>query len=445
MSRLAAIVWVFFGFLLPSVLASPPEERVCDTTLSPAMILDLLSQQPEGQLNGIKKAMSELVNNVVVPSVQQGCAFACLRSEVASPSNFRTTAALPGSPPLPRVAISVPQDSVTILQGNLEQWGAHLLTHWFYAESLGYDLFLYVHQERMPVDVPGHFTKIPAIYGVLFGMGYDYALHIDWDAFIDPMAAIPITHFAAQWPNASILVQAEPKICNAVVIYKQSNATQDFLEAWWQEGLTGEYNSFIRDQAAFKQVLQTYLVQVTRSGFFYPEGPKEFHEPPGPQFNAFFKFESVLRERSAIGFVGLDKPHNTMRVSLHSCLGQWAGCIPEGAPVLAQHSGHIARTRVYKHALLRAIWSWHRILMAKHGVDQRIGEVRHHAFPSLHACKSCTPCSYYCCSFASLSGVFQDTRATEQPALSCVRANRTNAFASPKSDVQVHPIFKIAQ
>ena len=40
---------------------------------------------------------------------------------------------------------------------------------WHYAAYLGYDILLYTRAAPLPFKVTGHFSKMPAAYGALYG------------------------------------------------------------------------------------------------------------------------------------------------------------------------------------------------------------------------------------------------------------------------------------
>ena len=141
----------------------------------------------------------------------------------------------------PRAAILLAQDRRERLDMHLNKYGAHLLTMWHYAAYLGYDILLYTRAAPLPFNVTGHFSKIPAAYGALYGLGYDYVLGTDWDAFIEPLTAVPIPALTHGFAKAGLFLQFEANLCSCALLYRRNDALRDILKDWWAMGSTGMF------------------------------------------------------------------------------------------------------------------------------------------------------------------------------------------------------------
>ena len=152
----------------------------------------------------------------------------------------------------PSVATVFCQDTFERLHHHFSTYSVHLLTHLYYAHQNSYELLQYLRASPLPTNLPGYFTKLPAAYGALFGLGFDYVFIVDWDTFIHPLTALPLTTFTAEWPRAGLLVQAEQNMCAGVVVYRHLPSTARMLHEWWELGLTGLFERRVHDQAALK-------------------------------------------------------------------------------------------------------------------------------------------------------------------------------------------------
>ena len=118
-----------------------------------------------------------------------------------------------------------------------------------------------------------------------------------------------------------------------------------------------------QDQAAWKIGMFKHLWELTGVSdfwhtWFLPR-PGERNEPHHPKLDQYFKNESIIRERSDYGFVGMTAEHDYRQVALHSCGGWWWGCIPKDAPALVQHHGRQRATMdVIHEPMLRVLRTW---------------------------------------------------------------------------------------
>lgn len=137
-----------------------------------------------------------------------------------------------------RTAMLLVSDQRSRLQLHLQSYSVQLATLWYYAHSQNYALELYTHNDTLPANVTGHFVKIQGVK-TMFALGYDYVLGLDWDMYISPYTAVPLSVFFSEWPRASILVQGEDNMCTGAVLYRNTHAAVRFLQHWWELALTG--------------------------------------------------------------------------------------------------------------------------------------------------------------------------------------------------------------
>lgn len=282
----------------------------------------------------------------IMPKVLGGCHYVSLTSplgRIDHMSNITDQAAeaLPARDAGAKVALLFSSDGAPRVRYHLQMYPAYLTTHWFYAVSNSYDLLLFTHPSKFPPKVPGHFSKVFAARGALYALGYDHLLAADWDSMISPMTAVPFPLLTLDWPGAAIYLQAEENMCSAVIIYRRCPATQALLDEWWALGRTGMFAESLYDQAALKHILGPEIRSSTGEESAYPDNTVATAiEPPPIPLALLYKHKATLIGRSHFGFVNLHESHRPWQVSLHTCRGQWGGCIPRDAPALVHHTGH---------------------------------------------------------------------------------------------------------
>jgi hypothetical protein len=262
--------------------------------------------------------------------------------------------------PLPLAALVFVQDSVPRLKWHLLRFSVHLATHLHYARHHGYAVVLRIRTMPMPPGMPAYFTKVPAVYGALFGLRACYVLGVDWDSYVDPLAAVPLPALTADFPRAGIWLQFEENICAGVVIYRRSPATRRLLHEWWELGLTGAYQESFHDQSALKTLVLRHLANVTRLPMFgSPLMLRRDADYVFPKLSVFATAKTALRNGSDVGFVGMHAPHRRSQVALTSCMQHWKGCIPADAPALVRHHGHARpREAAQEGRLVEAALGW---------------------------------------------------------------------------------------
>lgn len=135
-------------------------------------------------------------------------------------------------------AMVLVSDKRATVQAYLLRDPVNLYTMWRYASSNNYGLELYVHNTTLPANVPPYFVKL---WGVrqLFDTGYSYVLGLDWDIYISPHTAPPLSLFYSEYPDAALLLQGEFNFCAGVLLWRNSPAAHRILDEWWQMALTG--------------------------------------------------------------------------------------------------------------------------------------------------------------------------------------------------------------
>jgi hypothetical protein len=360
--RLAAFA-LFLLSWLGCALVLGQDDAACGAMLSRATLVEMVHKSSFNYTELMQSA-KDYLRLKVLDKVKDGCRFVSLTSnslsKVLPPMVNATDLASPNAAKKPRSAIVFTQNSAERLEKHLSMYPLHLLAHWFYAIQHGYDVLLYTRAVPMPPKMTGHFSKIHGIHGALFRLGYDLVLGVDWDSYVDPLAAVPIEQFAVEWPKAGLLLQFEQNMCSCVIIYRRSPRTLWLLDEWWTVGRTGDFTYGIHDQAALKHIMQQHLVNITGSDLFFPPGePGSRNEPPQVQLATFLLHKRQIAAESVFGFVGLHVPHRMSQVSLHSCGGRWVGCIPAEAPALVQHHGHHHYyVRDYMPRLMEALRMW---------------------------------------------------------------------------------------
>ena len=108
----------------------------------------------------------------------------------------------------------------------MQLYSLHLVTKVLYARYHSYDVLVYTRAASMPTNVTGHFSKIPGTYAALFGHGYQYVLLLDWDTYIDPMAAVPLPVLLTEFKRAGVFSQFELNGNSGVMAFKRQDNTQ---------------------------------------------------------------------------------------------------------------------------------------------------------------------------------------------------------------------------
>ena len=128
-----------------------------------------------------------------------------------------------------RQALLLVVDGVEKLYAYMSKYSVLLISNILYAQALSYDVLIYVQHQSMPTNVSTMFVKVPGAYGALFERGYETVLAIDWDAYANPMSAVPFSPFMHGWHQAGVFLQAEKALCAGVILYRRSNAAKFFF------------------------------------------------------------------------------------------------------------------------------------------------------------------------------------------------------------------------
>jgi hypothetical protein len=231
-----------------------PEHATADVAAGGARANTFVSGDDGAAMDAVRGSVATATQPLSVADVATATAELDLAVAAAARDLPRAAAhpAATAGAPRPRVAVVFSQDCPERLAHHLTTYSAHLATHLHYALYHGYDVLLYTRRDAMPFNMTGHFSKIPAAYGTLFGLDYDFVLGTDWDSFIDPLAMAPLPALAAAWPEAGVLLQAEANLCSGVVLFRRGAAAGRALAQWWAMGATGMFAGRRHDQAALK-------------------------------------------------------------------------------------------------------------------------------------------------------------------------------------------------
>lgn len=242
-------------------------------------------------------------------------------------------------------------DSSRYLKKALPAEPVNLYTLWSYANQHNYGLELYIHNSTLPANVPAYFVKLWGIKK-LFSMGYTNVLGIDWDVYISPHTAPPLSLFLSEYPQAGLLMQGELNICAGTMLWRNNDKAHAILDQWWQLALTGCCTRGFHDQMALKHILYEYLRNYTGDASIYTEHSRaelgHSREPVPVSARKWLTHKAVLQKGSAVGFVSVELNFNSVmstglhynRIALASCQGFWWGCIKWDSPALLYHTGH---------------------------------------------------------------------------------------------------------
>ncbi|KAF8060318.1 LHT2 [Scenedesmus sp. PABB004] len=333
---------------------------------------------------GAAANLTALWAGAVLPRVDAGCASVCLTGCDGA------AAGAAAGPRRARAALLLVSDARPRLAAHLDEYGVQLASLWHYAHALGYALEVYTHGAALPPNVTGHFAKLLGV-AAMFEREYDQArrggaaqrgrgrgrgaqlapragvLGLDWDMYIHPASAVPLSAFFAEAPSAS----GEDNLCTGAVLYRNTPAAAGVLSEWWAAALGGCcWRGPLHDQVAFKHVLLRRLAAAAGEPGLYPaaEAAKlaAGRSPHGPGVAALRRLAPRLREAGfEFGFVGLEmglppsERDALPRVGLHSCHGLFWGCIPADRPALLMHTGHKrAHLAWIRHRMLAALARW---------------------------------------------------------------------------------------
>lgn len=126
-------------------------------------------------------------------------------------------------------ALLLISDSPSGLNHHISTFSIHLLIKLLYANSLGYDVLLYTHNQELPPGVPAYFIKSVGAKLAMFTLGYRFVLGHDWNTYMSPFTAVPLSGFFSEWPSASIILQDEPNLCAGVILYCKTSFVFAFL------------------------------------------------------------------------------------------------------------------------------------------------------------------------------------------------------------------------
>lgn len=295
------------------------------------------------------------------------------------------------------------------LEHQVERLALSLSMIWSYASMHGYDLHIYIHSQALPPWMPVYFIKPPGILHLMRDWGYSHVAYLDWDVFISPHTAPPLSLFYTEYPAASLLQQGEYNLCAGVNLWRNTPHAQAILTAWWEMGYAGCCPTTQHDQSALKHIVAAYLANFTREAGLYgrmrqrhfslpPKHPavaaaegqhksaEEWQriryttESPPMWVATYLRLRPLLQRRgSAIGLVGLDAhlptaaPGNHQgRVALTSCLGTWWGCVPADTPALLYHVGHsfgVSPCALFCMGTGGVGYGWHSTCWLQHSVD----------------------------------------------------------------------------
>ena len=208
-----------------------------------------------------------------------------------------------------------------------ENYVWHLVTAIGYSLQHNYDLLIYNQLEELPAGRPPHFSKILGAQNALFEMHYNWVFWTDLDAWSSPGSSVSLAHLL-QGPE-SLIMQGEQDLCAAMMLFKRTEATMDFLREYWDEGAKGCCAEHPFDQRGMLRVLGRRLAVESGNNRTMPADdillwPKNIW--PLPFRSNFVKFVEFDPEWPS--------------VQMHSALGFWAGSIDRQRPALLYHHGH---------------------------------------------------------------------------------------------------------
>ena len=364
----------------------------------------MLSLRHVSEFYAMRRQAEAVLNSTFLPQVRMGCEYITISMQTSAPlvgrrwsQSGRTSGKAPtfsasqrgrystwqlraqrhkswinSVPAMARgrsgVALTLVQDSVSRLFHHFKVYALHFATCLAYAQAYQYDIVLYIASDALPSNMSSMFVKVPGIYTTMFGLRYELVAGLDWDTFVDPNAAVPLSLFIAPWNRATIFWQLERQLCAGVLLFKHHNVTRHLLHEWWEKGLSGHYNQLFHDQSALKRITFEHLWKLTKSNAWRPDiwvnSTTPPRQPPPIAISNYTEVRDLLLRQSHFGFIGLHSALETFErhVLLSSCGNHWPNCPPDNVAALMQHYGHgsiwnePARYRVSKAVILWVQW-----------------------------------------------------------------------------------------
>lgn len=211
-----------------------------------------------------------------------------------------------------RTALLLVVDSASFLQKTLQAYSLSLLMMWSYARMHGYGLHIYIHGAKLPEWDPVYFVKPAGILHLFQDLSYEHVLQVDWDIYLSPHTAPPLSTFFDEFPAAGMMMQGETNLVAGASLWRNNQAGITLLRAWWDMGARGCCPTEWHDQTALRHLVRGCIANVTGDVSVYsPEDQQHLKFPatlPPPLARGAKPKDTSLREVKDKFAVQSDQP-----------------------------------------------------------------------------------------------------------------------------------------